>query len=227
MLSYKAEQQRTDKVAIEKKRQEMLAQEEKMKLEQPEAYAKMMADKEAESRTQLAKQNEVSQKEAMTRQKAVDSQAAVVSTIVVVLFFALIAWIGWLGSAIKTEILAGDFKTGIAPIYHIPFKGKYITLKSSDGGTKMLKKWKVEKISLSELDAVDEVTKENEKKFGGSLGASLVGGAIFGGAGLLAGALSGGSKTKIAFAATFKDGRRFLGTVDGKEFLVLKAAAFK
>jgi hypothetical protein len=104
---------------------------------------------------------------------------------------------------------------------------KYITLKSLNGGNRILKRWKTEKISLSELSMVDEVTKNNEKKFAGSLGAGLVGGAIFGGAGFLAGALSGGSKTKVAFIATFKDGRKFMGTVDGKNYLLLKAAAFK
>ena len=158
-----------------------------------------------------------------------DARVALISLAIIPTIIVLPVLLVWLASATRVEVLAGDFKAGLTSIYTVPFRGrKYITLKSPNGGgSKMLKRWKTEKISLSELGAVDEVTKDNEKKFVGSLKAGLVGGAIFGGAGLLAGALSGGSKTKVAFSATFNDGRKFLGVVDGKHFLVLKAAAFK
>lgn len=155
-----------------------------------------------------------------------DARVVLISLAIIPTIIALPILLVWLASATRVEILAGDFKAGLTSIYTVPFRGrKYITLKSPNAGK--LKRWKTEKISLSELGAVDEVTKDNEKKFVGSLKAGLVGGAIFGGAGLLAGALSGGSKTKVAFSATFNDGRKFLGVVDGKHFLVLKAAAFK
>ena len=223
ILYYKITQMREATQKAEQERRERVAYEEKLKTENPDAYAKLLADKDAE----MTKQTEAARRAADAEKKAIDDRAAMLSGFSVLLLLGVFVWIGWLGSAIKVEILAGDFKTGFVSIYSIPFKGKRITLKSPDGKGKVLQRWKVEQIYLSELDSVDEVTKENEKKFAGALGAGLVGGAIFGGAGLLAGALAGGRKSKVAFAAKFKDGRKFLATVDGKNFLMLKAAAFK
>ncbi|MGI2002125.1 hypothetical protein [Shewanella frigidimarina] len=54
-----------------------------------------------------------------------------------------------------------------------------------------------------------------------------MGALALGPAGLLAGLLLGGGKSKdVTFVAKFKDGRKFLGTTDNKTFTKLQAAVF-
>lgn len=54
-----------------------------------------------------------------------------------------------------------------------------------------------------------------------------MGALALGPAGLLAGLLLGGEKSKdVTFVAKFKDGRKFLGTTDNKTFTKLQAAVF-
>ena len=83
-----------------------------------------------------------------------------------------------------------------------------------------------ETIHGSELETVAIATEETVKTVAGTVGWGLVGGALLGPVGLLAGLLGGGRKKKVTFVARFKDGRKLLGTTDNKTFIKLQAAVF-
>ena len=83
-----------------------------------------------------------------------------------------------------------------------------------------------ETILVSQLESVDVASEENVKKLGGTVGWGVVGGALLGPVGLLAGLLLGGKKKQVTFVAKFKDGRKLLATTDSKTFTKLQAAAF-
>ena len=76
-----------------------------------------------------------------------------------------------------------------------------------------------EKIGIKEnITYYEEVTQENEKKF--SIGWGIVGLAIFGPLGALAGAILGGdSKTKHVVAAQLNNGLKFVVQLDQDEFV--------
>ena len=75
-----------------------------------------------------------------------------------------------------------------------------------------------EKIGIKDnISFYEEVTQENEKKF--SIGWGIVGLAIFGPLGALAGAILGGSKTKHIVAAQLNNGLRFVVQLDREEFV--------
>jgi hypothetical protein len=69
-------------------------------------------------------------------------------------------------------------------------------------------------------------TQENVKKLEGTLGWGLVGGALLGPAGLPAGMLVGGQKTKITFMVRFRNGQKLLAQGDADVFSAIQAAAF-
>lgn len=83
-----------------------------------------------------------------------------------------------------------------------------------------------EGISASELATIDLATEDSVKRIGGTVGWGVVGGALLGPVGLLAGLLAGGRGKDVTFVAVFKDGRKFLGTTDSKAFTRMKAATF-
>lgn len=83
-----------------------------------------------------------------------------------------------------------------------------------------------EAIPATELEAVEAATEESVKKLGGTVGWGITGGALLGPVGLLAGLLAGGRKKEVTFVASFKDGRKLLGTTDSKTFTRLQAACF-
>lgn len=76
-----------------------------------------------------------------------------------------------------------------------------------------------EKIGIKDnITFYEEVTQENEKKF--SLGWGIVGLAIFGPLGALAGAILGGdSKTKHVVAVQLNNGLKFVVQLDKEEFV--------
>ena len=84
---------------------------------------------------------------------------------------------------------------------------------------------KAEGITANHLGAVEKITEESVKRMGGAVGLGLVGGAAFGPVGLLAGLLGGGKRTEVTFIATFKDGRKLLGSTDPKTYaeMVIRA----
>jgi hypothetical protein len=58
------------------------------------------------------------------------------------------------------------------------------------------------------------VTEENVKKLGKALGWSILGGAVFGSIGLLAGLIATGKRKEVTFIVKFDDGRKMLATAD-------------
>lgn len=83
-----------------------------------------------------------------------------------------------------------------------------------------------ERILDTELASIELATEETVTGLGGAVGWGLVGGALLGPVGLLAGLLRGGQKRQITFIAQFKDGRKMLATTDRETFAKLQAAAF-
>ena len=122
------------------------------------------------------------------------------------------------------EVLAGDFQKSRTKLCGSAHKGLFLTLKGV--GNTSLSFLGRERLYIRDLEVVEEMSPEKTKSFLGSAGGALVGGALLGGVGLVAGALAGGNKKKIIFAAKFKDGRKFVGTTNSKTFVELKAAAF-
>lgn len=117
----------------------------------------------------------------------------------------------------KIKIHAGDFGAGSA---NMMFSMITFPWKPGDGFTAG------EKILLSELAEVEQANDEAVKRIGGTVGWGVVGAAVLGPVGLLAGLLAGGRGTDVTFVAKFKDNRKFLGTTDSKTFTKLKAAVF-
>lgn len=83
-----------------------------------------------------------------------------------------------------------------------------------------------ETILSSELESIDTASEENVKKIGGTVGWGVVGGALLGPVGLLAGLLVGGKKKEVTFVAKFKDGRKLLATTDNKTYTKIQASTF-
>lgn len=73
---------------------------------------------------------------------------------------------------------------------------------------------KMEKIKDSEFKKVEIITEENEKKY--SLKSGLIGGALTGGIGLLAGFMLPKNKNTVVFKAILNNGKEFIGQTDKK-----------
>jgi hypothetical protein len=108
------------------------------------------------------------------------------------------------------EILAGDFGKGTGLLYP---NNKFYLPKQGD-------------IKTCLLSGVEVATEERIKKIGGTVGWGIVGGALLGPVGLLAGLVAGGKEKKIVFVVQFRDGRKMLCSSDQKAFTAIQAAAF-
>jgi hypothetical protein len=75
------------------------------------------------------------------------------------------------------------------------------------------------------IKSVELVTSQNQKKFVGAAGWGLVGMAVLGPVGGLAGVLASGNRTQICFACQLHNGRRFLATADSKVYEAFLAAS--
>ncbi len=117
----------------------------------------------------------------------------------------------------RIEVHAGDFLPGNNP-------GAYQL------GSLVLRteahKWVGESIPVTEIETIETASEESVKRLGGTVGWGLVGGALLGPVGLLAGLLAGGRGKDVTFVAKFKDGRKLLATTDNKTFTALQAACF-
>lgn len=82
-------------------------------------------------------------------------------------------------------------------------------------------------INIKQIETIEIATEETVKKLGGTVGWGIVGAALLGPAGLLAGLLLGGKQKEVTFVAQFKDGRKLLATTDNTTFTTLQAAAFR
>lgn len=113
------------------------------------------------------------------------------------------------------KVHAGDFGDGEASfssdVFRLPIPGKLFAQV---------------KVPKEQVAGVEVATEESVKRLAGAVGWGLVGGALLGPVGLLAGLLAGGRGKKVVFIVRFKDGRKLLGSADGKDFTAIQAAAF-
>jgi hypothetical protein len=75
------------------------------------------------------------------------------------------------------------------------------------------------------ISRVEIATQENVKRIGGTVGWTLVGGALFGPLGAVAGFVMGGKNQNIVFTVEFRDGKRFLATGNTKTYTAIQAAS--
>lgn len=76
------------------------------------------------------------------------------------------------------------------------------------------------------IHSIDILTEENKNKLVGKAGWGLVGLAVFGPAGALAGLLLGGKKKEVSFVCELKDGKKFIGTADPQTYKRLLGLTF-
>lgn len=77
-----------------------------------------------------------------------------------------------------------------------------------------------------DVEEIVEASEENVKRLGGTVGWGVVGAAVLGPVGLLAGLLAGGRGKDVTFVLKMKDERKMLATTDSKTFTKLKAKMF-
>ena len=118
-------------------------------------------------------------------------------------------------NAVADKYLAGDFPSG-TKVFSSSLFGLY-SLNLPDGT--------IIPIAQS-IVSIETVTEENQHKIAGKVGWGIVGGALLGPVGLLAGLIAGGRKTEICYTAQLADGRTFMATADPKAYQKLVAAAF-
>lgn len=117
----------------------------------------------------------------------------------------------------EIKVLAGSFaKRDPSMFHHIMNQGSFTLY--NDG------KLKSERISITQVDAIEIASEESVKRLGGTLGWGIAGAALFGPVGLLAGALLGGNQKRVAFVCTFKDGRNLMASTDQKTWMSIQAA---
>lgn len=114
------------------------------------------------------------------------------------------------------EVHAGDF----AKSKDHQFVGGKLVMKSPG-------KFFRETIALSQLAEIAPASEESVKNIGGTVGWGIVGGALLGPVGLLAGLLAGGRGKNVTFVCKLKDGRKFMATAPSKVYTELSAALFK
>jgi len=105
------------------------------------------------------------------------------------------------------EVIAGDFTSGYALS-----NGKYLKVKPKSNF------FFEEKIFGPQIKSVNLVNQHEAKSFLGSAAMGLAGGALLGPLGLIAGAVAGGSSSKILFSVEFKDGRKLLGSCKSSDY---------
>jgi hypothetical protein len=116
------------------------------------------------------------------------------------------------------QVHAGDFGDGeghlgsLSGTFFLPVQGKRFGSQS---------------IRAAQVNAVEIATEERVKKLGGTVAWGLLGGALLGPAGMLAGLLAGGRGKRVVFTMQFSDGRKLLGSADGPAFTAIQAATFQ
>ena len=103
----------------------------------------------------------------------------------------------------KNVILSGDYK---GRVYSSTFKGLYI-----EDGFFIKKKIYLNKKNVESYEAIDVAT---GKSMSSGIAKGLIGGAVFGGIGAIAGAASAKNKSVHTVAVYFKDGKKILIDLD-------------
>lgn len=114
----------------------------------------------------------------------------------------------------KNKVIAGDYEGKL--LGGSSFAGAFISI--SIRQTVPLDKTTIESYEL--------ITDEHRKSAASGVGRGLVGGALLGPVGLLAGGLSAKSKGIYQVAIQFKDGKRSLVEIDDKIYKALIKACF-
>ncbi|WP_142849785.1 hypothetical protein [Telmatospirillum sp. J64-1] len=86
---------------------------------------------------------------------------------------------------------------------------------------------KGETFALRDFQQAEMLTEENKKKVAGTLGWAAVGAIALGPIGALGGALLGGRSKEVCFAASLKNGRKFMATTDMKTWQKIQASIFE
>lgn len=113
----------------------------------------------------------------------------------------------------KNEVIAGNY---CGCRVSAPFGSPQITTRS--GKSELIDKFSVEDYKL--------ITDEHRKSAASGVGRGLVGGALLGPVGMLAGAMSVKSKGIYQIAIQFKDGNKSLIEVDDKIYKAIVKACF-
>lgn len=121
------------------------------------------------------------------------------------------------------KILAGDFHNAqvankaVGPMFRKRFVPALIVRTSA---------WRRVKLGFEDIENVNTLSQENAKSLMGAAGWGLLGDAVLGPVGLLAGLVAGAQTTKVTFVCTFKDGRKFLGQTDSDTYNKFVAATW-
>ncbi|MBX9498769.1 hypothetical protein J8Z86_22315 [Yersinia enterocolitica] len=83
------------------------------------------------------------------------------------------------------------------------------------------------RVKAVDIAKIEVASEDSVKKIGGSIGWGVVGGALLGPAGLIAGAIIGGNGKDVTFIVELVDGRKFMATTKSKEFKQLQAKNMK
>lgn len=84
----------------------------------------------------------------------------------------------------------------------------------------------MEHLAFSDIKEIAQASEENVKRLGGTVGWGVVGAALLGPVGLVAGLLAGGKGKDITFILKMNDGKKLLATTDSKSYTKIQAGMF-
>ena len=116
-------------------------------------------------------------------------------------------------------ILEGDYK-GQVFVTKATFKGEKLMLSMPGFLSKPVE------VNKDLIEAYEVLTEEHRKSAASGVGRGLVGGALLGPVGLLAGAMSAKNKGKYNVVLQFRDGRKSLAELDEKHYKLLMRVMF-
>mgnify|MGYP004443717327 CR=1 FL=1 len=116
-------------------------------------------------------------------------------------------------------ILEGDYK-GQVFITKSTFKGEKLMMSMPGFLTQPVE------VNKDLIEDYEVLTEEHRKSAASGVGRGLVGGALLGPVGLLAGALSAKNKGKYNVVLQFKDGKKSLAELDEKHYKLLLRCMF-
>lgn len=113
----------------------------------------------------------------------------------------------------KNQVIAGDYigkgvMASFGVVQIVTGFGKYVT------------------VDKFEIDSYEVITDEHRKSAASGVARGIVGGALLGPVGMLAGGLSAKSKGTYQVAIQFKDGKKSLIEIDDKIYKVLVTCCF-
>ncbi|MDR1159275.1 MAG: hypothetical protein LBK69_01435 [Syntrophomonadaceae bacterium] len=113
----------------------------------------------------------------------------------------------------KNKVIAGDYKGGSIKI-------------SATGASIYVDSWETAMLNKHEVETYELITDEHTKSAASGIIRGVVGDALLGPVGLLAGALSAKNKGIYQVAIQFRDGKRSLLEIDDKSYKALVKDCF-